>query len=60
MMQHNEDGTIYDLVNYRLSTSDEDLQAAKLLFDNEKYRAANNRAYYAIFHSVSAIHTRQK
>ncbi len=56
MMQHNEEGTKYDLIQYRLSTSDEDLEIAKQLFDQNKYRIANNRAYYAIFHAISAVH----
>ncbi|MCM1122757.1 MAG: HEPN domain-containing protein, partial [Eubacterium sp.] len=29
--------------------------AAKLLFDNENYRIANNRAYYSIFHALRAV-----
>lgn len=56
MMQHNEEGTLIDLINYRLRVSKEDLQAAKLLFNTGNYRAANNRAYYAIFHSIIAVH----
>lgn len=56
MMQLNKEGTINDLVNYRFTRSNEDLETAKLLFNNNEYRAANNRAYYAIFHAISAIH----
>lgn len=41
---------------YRIETAKEDLAAAKLLFGAKAYKSANNRAYYAIFHSVNAIH----
>ena len=37
------------------SVRGEDLSAARLLFDNGSYQAANNRAYYAIFHSLRAV-----
>ena len=40
---------------YRMERSKEDLSAAKLLFENGNYRAANNRAYYAIFHALRAV-----
>lgn len=33
----------------------EDLRAAYLLLEANSYRGANNRAYYAIFHAVSAV-----
>ncbi len=38
---------------YRMERSKEDLDAA--LFENGKYRIANNRAYYAIFHALRAV-----
>lgn len=44
-----------DYAKYRLKRAEEDLNAAKLLFHNESYRIANNRAYYSIFHSLRAI-----
>ncbi len=28
---------------------------AHLLFDNGRYKAANNRSYYAIFHALKAV-----
>ena len=49
-------GTRKDLVLYRLQTARSDLKSAKILFEAEEYKGANNRAYYAIFHAVSAIH----
>ena len=33
----------------------EDLQAANLLLETNSYRGANNRAYYAIFYTISAV-----
>lgn len=41
---------------HRIQSAKDDLKSAKILFDSEAYKAANNRAYYAIFHSVNAIH----
>jgi uncharacterized protein (UPF0332 family) len=55
MGQH-EIGTQKDLVLYRLASAKEDLKAAKALFDVASYKAANNRAYYAIFHAINAVH----
>lgn len=49
-------GTKKDLVIYRLKTSKETLKSAKILFAAEEYKGANNRAYYAIFHAINAIH----
>ena len=49
-------GTRRDLVNYRLQTAKEDLKAARILLDAEEYKSANNRAYYAVFHAINAIH----
>lgn len=51
-----EKGTVKDLVNYRIQTAKDDLQTAYMLLAQKEYRAANNRAYYAIFHAISAIH----
>lgn len=44
-----------DYAKYRFDKSKEDLEAAKLLFVNENYRIANNRAYYSIFHALRAV-----
>ena len=49
-------GTRKDLVNYRLQTAKENLKAARILLDAEEYKSANNRAYYAVFHAINAIH----
>lgn len=44
-----------DYATYRLERAREDLKAARLLFQNDNYRVANNRAYYAMFHSMRAV-----
>ena len=54
--QHNESGTIQDLVLYRIETAKSDLKSAEVLLNAGEYREANNRAYYAIYHAISAIH----
>ena len=55
MKQHDE-GNKTDLMKYRLKTAESDLRVAKSLIQSKEYRAANNRAYYAIFHAISAVH----
>jgi len=50
---HNEE--IYILAKYRLEQSKENLEEAIALFDINKYKGANNRAYYSIFHAIKAI-----
>lgn len=45
-----------DLVLYRLQTARSDLKSAGILLEAGEYRGANNRAYYAIFHAINAIH----
>ena len=53
MTQH---GTRRDLVLYRLEVAKSDIKSAKILLDAGEYRGANNRAYYGIYHAISAIH----
>lgn len=48
-------GTRMDIAKYRLQTAREDLDTANLTFSSKQYRAANNRAYYSIFHSICAV-----
>ena len=49
-------GTRKDLVFYRLQTAKADLKSARILLAAEEYKGANNRAYYAIFHAINAVH----
>ena len=56
MEQPKETGTRKDLVMYRIQTAKTDLKSARILLAAEEYKGANNRAYYAIFHAVNAVH----
>lgn len=44
-----------DLANYKLNRAAEELETARLLLDNEKWKAANNRAYYSIYYAITAV-----
>lgn len=44
-----------DLSLYRLERAKEDLETAKINLENNKFKAAINRSYYAIFHSMRAV-----
>lgn len=56
MTRHNDSGSRNDLVRYRIETAKSDVKSAKILLDAGEYRGANNRAYYSIYHAISAIH----
>lgn len=56
MEQHKESGTKRDLVLYRIENAKSDVNSAKILLDAKEYKGANNRAYYGIYHAISAIH----
>ena len=49
------DGSIKDLSAYRLEKAKEDLKTAKDNLSDKHFRAAVNRAYYAIFHALRAV-----
>ena len=44
-----------DLSQYRLQRAQEDLETARLNYENGMYKAAVNRSYYAIFHAIRAV-----
>lgn len=48
-------GTKIDVVRHRLKVAKEDLDSAYLTFEAGQYRAANNRAYYSLFHTICAV-----
>lgn len=48
-------GDRWDLVAHRLQIAEEDLETAKILMECGKYRGANNRAYYSIYHTIDAV-----
>ena len=55
--QHSEDiGTRKDLCLYRIQTAKDTLKAARIRFEAKEYKSANNRAYYAIFQALNAVH----
>lgn len=49
-----ESGTSADYLNQKLIRCHEDLAEARDLFEQGKYRFSVNRAYYAVFHIISA------
>lgn len=49
------EGTTKILINVRIESADEDLETAKELLQLNRYRAAVNRAYYAIFSTTNAV-----
>ena len=57
MEQSNEKGTFHDLAKYRLDSAKSELQSARILYGAGQLKGDNNRAYYAIFHAISAVHT---
>lgn len=57
MERHNKDvGTKEDLMLYRIRTAKENLRSARILLDAQEYKGVNNRAYYAIFQAINAVH----
>ena len=56
MEQNHEQGTFRDLAKYRLDSAKSELQSARILYDAGQLKGANNRAYYAIYHAISAVH----
>lgn len=47
--------SLNDLSKYRFETSLEDIDDAKLMFDNGRYKNTLNRAYYSIFHAIKSV-----
>lgn len=50
-----EEKSTEDFARYRLEKAKETLKSAKLLYDNNDYTGANNRAYYSIFYAIRAV-----
>ena len=44
-----------ELSKHRLEQAKEDCDDAELLYNANRFKGANNRAYYSIFHSIKAI-----
>lgn len=49
------DNRSMDLARYRLETADETLVVAKECFENNHYKDAINRSYYAAFYAARAV-----
>ena len=54
------DNKAIDLSKYRIDRAREELANAKLLYKNKSFLAANNRAYYSIFHTQRQIETAEE
>ncbi len=48
-------GLKQDYAKYRLERAKEEYETAVVLYNTEHYRAANNRAYYSIFHAMRSV-----
>ena len=49
------DKELIDLSKYRLEQAERCLRSARLLGDDEDYKGAANRSYYAIFHGMRSV-----
>lgn len=49
------ENSVIDLSKYRFESSLEDLDDARIMFDNGRYKNTLNRAYYSIFHAIKAV-----
>lgn len=49
------EGSFADVARYKIEQAKDDLDSAEILLQAGKYKAANNRAYYASFHAVDAV-----
>lgn len=48
-------GNYTDVARYKLERAEDELEAAQILLEAGKYKAANNRAYYSCFHAMNAV-----
>ena len=53
MPEYTKEQTV--LASLRLENAKNDYQAAQLAYDQGYFKAANNRAYYCIFHAIRAV-----
>ena len=44
-----------ELSIHRVEQAKENIEEAEILYKMKKYKGANNRAYYSIFHSIKAV-----
>lgn len=55
-----ENDSMLQLSKYRIERAREDLEASKILLENNLFSQSLNRSYYAIFHSVRAVFVYEK
>ena len=55
MTETYSEGTFEDVARYKFEQAEDDLETAKILLAAGKYKADNNRAYYACLHAVDAV-----
>ena len=46
---------VRELSRYRFETGLENLEDARLMYENRRYKNALNRAYYSVFHAIRAV-----
>ena len=51
------DNEMRELLKYRYDRAVETLDVAKELFENGKFKDANNRSYYAAYYAMRAVYT---
>lgn len=49
------EGSVRDLSKYRFESAEDDLESARVLLKEGKYKASVNRSYYAIFHVLRSV-----
>ncbi|MBO6149494.1 MAG: HEPN domain-containing protein [Lachnospiraceae bacterium] len=49
------EGGIKELSKYRFETSRENIEDAKIMYANGRFKNSLNRAYYSIFHAIRAV-----
>lgn len=49
------EGSVIDLSKYRFASAVDDLESARMLLKDGKYKASVNRSYYAIFHALRSV-----
>ena len=54
-LMEKDTGSFEDIARNKLAQAIDDLESADILLGADKYRAANNRAYYAVFHAIDAV-----
>lgn len=54
-IEENSGGSCLDVSKYKYERAEEDLTAALTVMEKDLWKAANNRAYYAVYHAIDAV-----